>query len=120
MANRAIIHGTRSSNLADVLERVLDKGLVIAGDIKIKLVEIELLTIQLRLVVCSVDRAIELGIDWWRQDPNLAVDKANGPPEVENGDAPPVDVRIQSLEQQIARLRADVLERSAADKVVEP
>lgn len=121
MANRAIIHGTRSSNLADVLERVLDKGLVIAGDIKIKLVEIELLTIQLRLVVCSVDRAIELGIDWWRHDPNLAVDSPDAAKKVgDNQPSTTVDVQIQSLEQQIARLRADVLERSAKDKTLDP
>ncbi len=121
MANRAIIHGTRSSNLADVLERVLDKGLVIAGDIKIKLVEIELLTIQLRLVVCSVDRAIELGIDWWRHDPNLAVDSPDAAKKVgDNQSSTTVDVQIQSLEQQIARLRADVLERSAKDKTLDP
>ena len=66
----SIASATRSSSLADILERVLDKGVVIAGDIKIKLVEIELLTIQIRLVVCSVERAMEMGMDWWRTDPN--------------------------------------------------
>ncbi len=65
-----IASATRSSSLADILERVLDKGVVIAGDIKIKLVEIELLTIQIRLVICSVERAMEMGMDWWRTDPN--------------------------------------------------
>ncbi|MGC9966757.1 MAG: gas vesicle protein [Syntrophobacteraceae bacterium] len=58
-------HSIESSNLADLLERVLDKGIVIAGDIKIKLVDIELLTLQIRLVVCSVDKAREMGMDWW-------------------------------------------------------
>ncbi len=62
---RTANHSIQSSTLADVLERVLDKGLVIAGDIKIKLVDIELLTIQIRLVVCSVDKALEMGMDWW-------------------------------------------------------
>jgi len=62
---RGMSHSVSSSTLADVLERILDKGLVIAGDIKIKLVDIELLTIQIRLVVCSVDKAREMGIDWW-------------------------------------------------------
>lgn len=72
MANKpTITHATRTSNLADVLERVLDKGVVIAGDIKIKLVDIELLTIQIRLVVCSVERAQEMGMNWWQSDPNL-------------------------------------------------
>lgn len=60
------------SSLADVLERVLDKGVVIAGDIRVNLVDIELLTIRLRLVVASVDRARELGIDWWEHDPMLS------------------------------------------------
>ena len=62
----------RASNLADVLERVLDKGLVIAGDIKICLLDIELLTIKLRLLVASVDKAREMGIDWWEHDPSLS------------------------------------------------
>ncbi len=62
---RTAAHSIHSSTLADVLERVLDKGLVIAGDIKIKLVDIELLTIQIRLVVASVDKAREMGLDWW-------------------------------------------------------
>jgi Gas vesicle protein len=61
-----------ASNLADVLERVLDKGLVIAGDIKICLLDIELLTIRLRLLVASVDKAKAMGIDWWEHDPSLS------------------------------------------------
>ncbi|WP_228984037.1 gas vesicle protein [Streptomyces sp. DH12] len=60
------------ANLADILERVLDKGIVIAGDIRINLLDIELLTIKLRLVVASVDRAKEMGIDWWESDPALS------------------------------------------------
>lgn len=62
---RSMTHAVDSATLADVLERILDKGLVIAGDIKIKIVDIELLTIQIRLLVCSVDKAREMGIDWW-------------------------------------------------------
>src|SRR5687768_4827829 len=58
-------------DLADVLERVLDKGLIIAGDIKIELLDIELLTIKIRLLVASVDKAKEMGIDWWEHDPAL-------------------------------------------------
>ena len=61
----AITQSTNSATLADVLERILDKGLVIAGDIKIKLVDIELLTIQIRLVIASVEKAKEMGMDWW-------------------------------------------------------
>ncbi len=66
MKNENIIaQSTNSATLADVLERILDKGLVIAGDIKIKLVDIELLTIQIRLMIASVEKAKELGMDWW-------------------------------------------------------
>jgi hypothetical protein len=72
---RGIVHGVESSTLADVLERILDKGLVIAGDIKIKLVDIELLTIQIRLLVCSVDKAKEMGIDWWSENSYLNPNK---------------------------------------------
>jgi hypothetical protein len=61
-----------SANLADILERVLDKGIVIAGDIRINLLDIELLTIKLRLIVASVDKAKEMGIDWWEDDPALS------------------------------------------------
>ncbi len=60
------------ANLADILERVLDKGVVIAGDIRINLLDIELLTIKLRLIVASVDKAKEMGIDWWEADPALS------------------------------------------------
>ena len=60
------------ANLADILERVLDKGIVIAGDIQVNLLDIELLTIKLRLVIASVDRAKEMGIDWWDHDPTLS------------------------------------------------
>jgi len=63
---------TPSTSLADVLERVLDKGMVIAGDISVNLLDIELLTIKLRLLVVSVDKARELGIDWWEHDPSLS------------------------------------------------
>src|SRR5579884_2297130 len=70
------------ANLADILERVLDKGIVIAGDIQINLLDIELLTIKLRLLVASVDRAREMGIDWWESDPSLS--SAAGRLEQEN------------------------------------
>jgi len=64
-------HPVESSTLADVLERVLDKGIVIAGDIQVRLVEVELLSIQIRLVICSVDKAKEMGMDWWVNSPIL-------------------------------------------------
>lgn len=62
----------QAANLADLLERVLDKGIVIAGDIRINLLDIELLTIRIRLLIASVDRAREMGIDWWEHDPSLS------------------------------------------------
>lgn len=65
-------HSLQATNLADILERVLDKGIVIAGDITISLVEIDLLNIKVRLVICSVDKAKELGINWWEVDPRLS------------------------------------------------
>src|SRR3954471_572225 len=63
----------RPDNLADILERVLDKGIIIAGDIRVNLLDIELLTVKIRLLVVSVDKAEEMGIDWWRHDPMLTV-----------------------------------------------
>ncbi len=68
-------HRQESANLADILERVLDKGIVIAGDIKVNLLDIELLTIKIRLLVASVDKAKEMGIDWWEHDPSLSSGK---------------------------------------------
>jgi hypothetical protein len=60
-----------TTNLVDILDRVLDKGLVIAGDIRISLANVELLTIRIRLLVCSVDKAEQIGLNWWKYDPNL-------------------------------------------------
>jgi len=64
----------RPEGLADILERVLDKGIIIAGDIRVNLLDIELLTIKIRLLVVSVDKAMEMGIDWWTRDPMLSTD----------------------------------------------
>src|SRR5947209_19118466 len=60
-----------NANLIDILDRVLDKGLVIAGDIRVSLANVELLTIRIRLLVCSVDKAEQIGLNWWKHDPNL-------------------------------------------------
>ena len=68
----------RATGLVDVLDRVLDKGLVIAGDIKVSLAEVELLTIRIRLLVCSLDKAQEIGLDWWRYDRDLSPGAAQG------------------------------------------
>jgi hypothetical protein len=80
------------ANLADILERVLDKGIVIAGDIQINLLDIELLTIKLRLLVASVDRAREMGINWWESDPRLS------------GDAKRLEGENRELRERVERL----------------
>lgn len=95
-------HSVASATLADLLERILDKGIVIAGDIKIKLVEVELLTIQIRLVVCSVEKAKELGLDWWSREP-IAAAPANG------GE---ISAPFQQMEQRIARLEHELAQRT--------
>jgi gas vesicle protein GvpA/GvpJ/GvpM family len=84
------------ANLADILERVLDKGIVIAGDIQINLLDIELLTIKLRLLVASVDKAKEMGIDWWESDPTLNTDSRRL--EDENRD---LKERLNRLEERL-------------------
>lgn len=65
-------HSVNATGLADILERVLDKGIVIAGDIKIQIADIDLLTIKIRLLIASVDKAMEMGINWWQEDPYLS------------------------------------------------
>ena len=86
-------HTVPSTTLGDLLERILDKGVVISGDIKIKLVEVELLTIQIRLVICSVDRAKEIGIDWWRRDSHFSGLDTSGQPD-----------RMVAMEERLKRL----------------
>lgn len=72
MADSYELGPNRSQGLVDVLDRILDKGLVVAGDITVRLADVELLTIQIRLLVCSVDKAEEIGLDWWKTDPRLS------------------------------------------------
>lgn len=93
---RGVAQSTQSATLADLLERILDKGIVIAGDIRVNLVEVELLTIQLRLVICSVDKAREMGMDWWVNNP--AFDR-HARPEI-SGE------RFTRLEERLATLEA--------------
>lgn len=94
---------TSSASVADILERVLDKGVVIAGDIRVKLVDIELLTIQLRLVVCSIDKAKEIGMDWWNsgfgQQPEKQVE------DTSTNDALEMANRLSALEERLAGMR---------------
>lgn len=102
-----------SANLADILERVLDKGVVIAGDIQINLLDIELLTIKLRLLVASVDKAKEMGIDWWEHDPSLS-SRARPGARTEVQGAPREDASVDRVEAENARLRAEIAELRAA------
>ena len=92
----------RSTGLVDVLDRVLDKGLVIAGDIKVSLAEVELITIRIRLLVCSLDKAQEIGLDWWRYDrelsPGAQRDALAGHDELR--------AQIQQLERKVEALSA--------------
>ncbi len=103
-------HSVQSANLADVLERVLDKGVVIAGDIKIKLVDIELLSIHLRLVVASVDKAKEMGIDWWTNHPYLT----NGAGEASDRDE--LARRVEALETATGTHREHEGDSTAPDR----
>jgi hypothetical protein len=96
MAQQAVTHAMQSSTLSDVLERVLDKGVVIAGDIKIKLVDIELLSIQIRLVICSVDKAKEMGMDWWVNNPVFCSQAPQGR----------LEASLSRIDERLARLEA--------------
>lgn len=89
---------SRSTGLVEILDRVLDKGLVIAGDIKINLANVELLTIQIRLLVCSIDKAEQIGMNWWRYDPRLT---SQTPGVVAASD---LDGRLDRIERQLAKL----------------
>lgn len=121
-----------TTNVADLLERVLDKGVVIAGDVKVKLLDIELLTIQLRLVVCSVDKAKEMGLDWWANtsafcgaEEHAVIDEqpvaaalpgadASGEVIAQSGS---LDERMRALEEELTRLREEA--RSTGATIVD-
>ena len=94
----AVERSPGGSSLIDVLDRVLDKGLVIAGDIKINLANVELLTVQVRLLVCSIDKAEQIGLNWWRTDPRLSTGAAASLPATD------VERRLERIERQLARL----------------
>ena len=90
---------SRSHGLVDILDRVLDKGLVVAGDIKVNLANVELLTIQIRLLVCSIDKAEQIGLNWWRSDPRLNVAASNA---ITPGSE--IDERLKKMEAQLHQL----------------
>ncbi len=101
-----VIHSSNASSLVDVLERILDKGVVIAGDIKLKIVDIELLTIQVRLMICSVDKAREIGMNWWMT--NAYIGNAASLPSTQE-QARRIDelgARVQELEGALSQQRS--------------
>jgi len=98
MQEQKMMHATNATNLADILERVLDKGIVIAGDIKIQL--FDLLNIKIRLLVASVDKAMQMGINWWHQDSYLSSEAKEKETETEKEN--------KSLKKRLERLEAKV------------
>jgi hypothetical protein len=101
MANQIEVSRTRSTGLVEVLDRVLDKGLFVGGDIKISLAEVELLTIRIRLIVCSLDKAREIGLDWWMYDRHLS------PGRAATIDRDRLEQRIAALERQLGAVPAE-------------
>lgn len=101
MSQRYDLGPSRSQGLVDILDRILDKGLVVAGDIKINLANVELLTIRIRLLVCSIDKAEEIGMNWWRTDPSFAA------PAVGHAELARVSEKLDALSAKL-----DQLERS--------
>lgn len=120
--SEVLSHSVPSSTLADVLERVLDKGIVIAGDIKIKLVDIELLTIQLRLVVASVDKAREIGIDWWTRNPDLRASGNVGPTDKLTSPVEDVlaalDAKVSGIERRLSEAGAGAVQGASSATAV--
>jgi hypothetical protein len=100
-SERSTLITARPPGLVDVLDRILDKGLVIAGDIKVSLANVELLTLQIRLLVCSIDKAEQIGLNWWRYDTNLTT-------RAERAEAENVELRerLGELEREIKKLGA--------------
>lgn len=97
MSNQ-MVHSIQATNFADILERVLDKGIVIAGDIKISLADVELLNIKIRLLVASVDKAKEMGINWWQSDSYLSTEARQAELEKEN----------KGLKEKLGQLEASI------------
>jgi hypothetical protein len=112
-SERTSLITSRPPGLVDVLDRILDKGLVIAGDIKVSLANVELLTLQIRLLVCSIDKAEQIGLNWWRYDSNLTTRAAAA--EAENVE---LRERVVALEREVRQLTptADEAEVRGAGK----
>jgi Gas vesicle protein len=114
-SERSTLITARPPGLVDVLDRILDKGLVIAGDIKVSLANVELLTLQIRLLVCSIDKAEQIGLNWWRYDTNLTT-------RAERAEAENVELRerLSELEREIKRLGEthEVVTRTRVDRAL--
>ena len=112
-SERSTLITARPPGLVDVLDRILDKGLVIAGDIKVSLANVELLTLQIRLLVCSIDKAEQIGLNWWRYDTNLTT-------RAERAEAENVELRerLSELEQEIRKLAAANVAAVSREQVV--
>ena len=110
-SERSTLITARPPGLVDVLDRILDKGLVIAGDIKVSLANVELLTLQIRLLVCSIDKAEQIGLNWWRYDTNLTT-------RAERAEAENVELRerLTELEQEIRKLAAANIAAASREK----
>jgi hypothetical protein len=102
MEEQGVQRSLRGATLVDLLDRILDKGLVVAGDIVIQLADVELLTVKIRLVVCSVDKAEEIGMDWWRHDTFLSTGaKKRGPPK----EKPASAIKVKTLSETMRAKR---------------
>ena len=112
-SERSTLITARPPGLVDVLDRILDKGLVIAGDIKVSLANVELLTLQIRLLVCSIDKAEQIGLNWWRYDTNLTT-------RAERAEAENLELRerLSELELEIRKLAAGSGATRREEKVV--
>jgi len=108
MAEQKVAHAMVATNLAEILERVLDKGIVIAGDIKIQIADIDLLTIKIRLLIASVDKAMEMGINWWQQDSYLSSQAKRADLEEENKQLKKRLERNQELKKRVERAEAKI------------
>ena len=111
-SERSTLITARPPGLVDVLDRILDKGLVIAGDIKVSLANVELLTLQIRLLVCSIDKAEQIGLNWWRYDTNLTT-------RAERAEAENLELRerLSELEMEIRKLGASTTQTEVRTEV---
>lgn len=110
MAERYELGPHRSQGLVDILDRILDKGLVVAGDIKINLANVELLTIRIRLLVCSIDKAEEIGMNWWRTDPNYAA------PAIEKADVAALSAKLDALAVKLDSIERKKVKRTPSSE----